>query len=849
MDLFLGIDILQLVNWLAALIGVILAGYILTFNARHSANRHISLLIVLLVVNNVALGLLAVAETADQALPLTYLFLATTYTIAPAAALTAAALFRPAWLTGRWRRLWWSCYVAIALSLLVTAMDAVFGTRVWYTGFDVATYTGGYVPVQDYVSRTLYIPVIIVHGFLFGLTPLVVTLNVLRDKQTASPTRRWAWVIVGATLTVAVVRSAFRGMDPLLKGILVIFVYMVVYTYIALAQMRIERRLQRGLLRNRLTALFLSIALPILVVSVTLVGVQVRTLLRRSETSRLGAIAHLLVSGIDIRGSVEPQILQQSLRLAVVELGKTGVIYIVDRNDRIIVHSGQDFTLIAENDPLRDYSQQPPLRALRAGRANQLLVFDDVNNTRWWAYPTGVGGFGWAAVVQQQEAVVTQDMERFVLLSWLVIAAGAFILLALGFLTVRQVFLPIASLTDTARVIVAGDLTRVAAVESEDEIGALAQAFNDVTARLNALIGNLETRVAERTQEIERRAEYLAITGGVSRVIASILDVDTLLDRVAHLISERFGFYHAGIFLLDDAGEWAVLRAVSSEGGERMLARGHRLRIGEQGIVGYVSGSGRARIALDVDEDVVWVKNLDLPETRSELALPLVIGQQVIGVLDVQSEAAAAFGAEDIATLRILADQIAVAICNAQLFAESQRALRELQRSYNEEVQESWALRTSAVAGYRYTPAGVQPLTRGGVAPLTEVAAAYVDADNTLIAPLQLSGGQSFGALRLRRDAAQPWSSQDVAFVDRAAQEIAQALEVARLLEESRMRAVREVQVNEIAGLFSRALDVDTMLQTAVRELGRLSGVAEVAVHIDFPESLSDLDVGGSVGL
>ena len=275
-----------------------------------------------------------------------------------------------------------------------------------------------------------------------------------------------------------------------------------------------------------------------------------------------------------------------------------------------------------------------------------------------------------------------------------------------------------------------------------------------------------------------------------------------------------------------------------------MLARGHRLRVGEEGIVGYVSGSGRARIALDVDEDVVWVKNPDLPDTRSEMALPLIFGQQIIGVLDVQSEAAAAFGTEDIATLRILADQIAVAIRNAQLFAESQQALQELQRYYDEEVQQGWALRASPVIGYRYTPADVAPLTRTAASSLgaTPVAAApYVDADNTLCAPLQLVGGQNFGLLRLCRDAAQPWSSHDVAFVARAAQDIAQALEVARLLEESRLRAMREAQVGQIADLFTRALDVDTMLQTAVRELGRLSGVAEVAVHLDFPESISDL--------
>ena len=845
MNLSPGIEILQLITWLFALIQVILAGYTLALNARHSTNRHVSFLLVLLAANNIAMGLLVAADGIEQARIPTYLFAATVYPILPAGLVAAIALLRPHWLTGRRRWLGWICYVAIALPLVATALDAISGTRLWYMGIDAALYTGGYVPLAAYVSRTLYMPVIIVYGFIFGMAPLIVAFSVLRDKDTTPLTRRWAWVIAGVTLIAVTMQAFFTQLvNPVFRVMLVTLIYACVYGYIALAQMFAERRLQHGLLRNRLAAIFIVIALPIMIVSVMLVEVQARTLLQRSATNRLGAIAHLLVGGINLRGDLSVRNLQEVLRLAVVELGETGIVYVVDRDDRIVVHSDMDFTLIAEDDPIRDYRFQAPVQAIRRGQGNQLIVFTDEKGVRWWAYPTTLGGVRWVAVVQQREAIVAQDMQQFVRLSWIIIVAGGIILLILGFFTVRQALLPIASLTETARVIVSGDLTHMAAVESEDEIGALAEAFNAVTARLNELIGNLEARVTERTQEVERRAEYLEITGGLSRIVTSILDTDTLLERVAHLISERFDFYHTGIFLIDEAREWAVLHAVSSEGGQRMLARGHRLRVGEEGIVGYVSGSSRARIASDVDEDVVWVKNPDLPATRSEMALPLIFGQQTIGVLDVQSEEPAAFGTEDIATLRILADQIAVAIRNAQLFAESQRTLHDLQRSYDEEVRQGWTLRRSPVIGYHYTPANTLPLTRAALPPdsaLRTVSSPYVDADNTLFAPLQLAGGQNFGVLRLRRAAAQPWSSHDVAFVTRAVQDVAQALEVSRLLEESRLRAMREAQVGEIADLFTRALDVDTMLQTAVRELGRLSGVAEVAVHLDLPESISDL--------
>ncbi len=846
MNLSLGSQTLQLITWMLALIAMIMALYILILNARHPVNRHVSLLSALLAVNGLALGALSSADSFEQARFPTQLLAATVYTAIPAAWLAAMALLRPTWAQKRW--LWWLGYIAIALPIAATVMDVLLGTHLWYVGLDANTYEGGYISLGKYVSPTLYMPFILIHGFILGLLPLIPALGVLRNQTSPAPMREIARWIVWGTLATAVLQIGFRRWIPAeLMLVVVTAVYLVVYVYAFFRHMAIEPQVHRGSLRGRLTALFLSITLPILLISVLLVNAQARALLRRSETNRLGAIAHLMLSTADLEKSPSIQDLQRRLRLAVVEVGRTGVVYLVDGKDRYILHSGMDFTLVGEDEATRDASRQPPVVALRQGRADRLIIFTDAEGVRWWAYATELGVLRQGVVVQQQEVVITQQMQRFLQFSWLVVGLGGAILFVLGALTIYRVFLPIVSLTQTAQAIAAGDLTRVAAVEGEDEIGALARAFNAVTARLNELIGTLEARVAERTQEVERRAEYLAITGGVSQAAASILDVDTLLDRVAHLIAERFGFYHTGIFLLDEAREWAVLRAVSSEGGQRMLARGHRLRVGEQGIVGYVSGSGRARVALDVDEDMVWVKNPDLPETRSEMALPLIVGQEVIGVLDVQSQAAEAFGPEDVATLHILADQIAVAIRNAQLFEESRRALQELRKSYGEEVRVGWAWRPSPVVGYRYTPLELTPITSGATLPLLETQTPYVAADNTLIVPLQVGGGETFGALRIRRDVAQPWGTQDIAFVERAAQDVAQALEVARLLEESRRRAAREMQVNEIASLFARALDVDVVLQTAARELGRLSGVAEVAVHLNLPESLVELEAGGGL--
>jgi GAF domain-containing protein len=332
-------------------------------------------------------------------------------------------------------------------------------------------------------------------------------------------------------------------------------------------------------------------------------------------------------------------------------------------------------------------------------------------------------------------------------------------------------------------------------------------------------------------RELDRRARYLTATGEVSRVVAAILDLDELLERVVTLISKQFGFYHAGIFLLDDVRTWAVLRAVSSEGGQRMLARNHRLKVGAEGIVGYVSASGRPRIALDVSEDVTWVENPDLPETRSEIALPLMVGDDVIGVLDVQSKEPSAFIQEDVTILRILADQIAVAIRNARLFRESQRSLMELQRAYGEELQRGWSQQAHEVIGYRYTPLENQPLTSDLEASVPKVTEPKRLEDNALAVPMLL-GGNVLGTLHLQRSSERPWTDREIRFIQKAITDIAQALENTRLLTATRQRAAQDRMLSEISGRVRETLDIDMMLQTAVREIGQVLDLEEVEVRL-----------------
>lgn len=344
----------------------------------------------------------------------------------------------------------------------------------------------------------------------------------------------------------------------------------------------------------------------------------------------------------------------------------------------------------------------------------------------------------------------------------------------------------------------------------------------------------LERRVAERTRDLERRAVQLEAAAKVSREAAAIRDVNELLAKTVRLVSEDFGFYHAGIFLLDESGEYAVLRAASSEGGQYMLERGHRLKVGEVGIVGRVSRTGEPRIALDVGADAVFFNNPDLPNTRSEIGLPLRVRQRAIGVLDVQSTEEAAFSVEDVAVLQTLADQVALAIDNARLLEESDRTLRELEAFYGQRAREAWQGRADA---YRYTGVGVEPVHD----PSSISSFVHEDDERQLTASISLRG-QTLGSIALRpAPEREPWSPEEIALVEQVTTQVGLALENARLLEETRRRAEREQTLSDMTARFSRSINVDGLLRTAVRELGRLLRIEDVSVHVGPPEDAPSL--------
>ncbi|MDX9953057.1 MAG: GAF domain-containing protein [Anaerolineae bacterium] len=352
----------------------------------------------------------------------------------------------------------------------------------------------------------------------------------------------------------------------------------------------------------------------------------------------------------------------------------------------------------------------------------------------------------------------------------------------------------------------------------------------------------LEAAISARTTELSRRTSYLGATTAIAAAMATATSTvqeesKSLLARVVTVISEQFGFYHTGLFLLDATETWAVLQAASSDGGKRMMARGHRLRAGAEGIVGTVAARGEVRIAQDVGRDAVFFNNPDLPKTHSEIALPLRARSKIIGVLDVQSTESQAFTEEDVTVLQAIADQVAVAITNADLLRQVAEGVEAERRLYAERSREAWQLflRQHAELSYVSDEQGTSPFS--GWEPRMQVAAqtgepARIEMEQGAIAlPLKVRE-QVIGVLDGRKPGGAAWSESELALLQVLAEQLTVALESGRLYRDTQLRAARERLVGEVSGRIRETLDLETMLRTAAEQMRQALDLEDLIVRL-----------------
>lgn len=572
--------------------------------------------------------------------------------------------------------------------------------------------------------------------------------------------------------------------------------------------------------------------------------------------------------------AADMQLTQITKQVEALKIGQTGYAFMIDDAGRILSMPPAGYKLFGLNPNevnqedffkqtiigLGTQDLQAAVRRMAAG-GNGLLIINANGVDTYVAFsPIRANGYSLALVApvsELQGAIVaarneTQAQFQSGIRLLAIILISLLLLAILVSLLLGQVISgPIIRLTNVANQIVGGDLSARAVITGRDEIGSLSEAFNTMTSRLRESLQELENRVEQRTAELasaneknERRAQQFESISQVAATITSTRDLNVLLPQITAAISSKFGFYHAGIFLLDSRREYAVLSAANSEGGQKMLANNHRLRVGETGIVGYVTSTGKPRVALSTGQDAVFFNNPFLPDTRSEIALPLKVGDEIIGALDVQSTVENAFGQEDISILTALADQVAIAIQNARQYEETKKALAESVSTARQFVHTGWQQFTKSqkIAGVRHSGAKATILYSNNNGDENQNIS---NRDQTrsknrgvsLSLPIKLRG-EVIGTVDVYSVDNRKWDQEELDIVAAIIERAAIAMENARLLTESQKRASKERTISDISAKISAQSNIDQLLKIAAKELSRTLPGADIAIQFNRNEEM-----------
>lgn len=422
------------------------------------------------------------------------------------------------------------------------------------------------------------------------------------------------------------------------------------------------------------------------------------------------------------------------------------------------------------------------------------------------------------AFAQPQEvflAPLRDQVRGTILLTVLVMMVGIIVAVVLA----RQLTQPIVKLTATVQQISAGDLSLQAPVDSRDETGQLAAAFNSMTGQLRNLIGSLETQVQERTNE-------LALSIAVGQRAAAIRDLAELIPVILVFIRNTFNLYHVQIYFVDDTGQTLSPKTAFHTGNERLLFSRSDLAVGGDSIVGQVAATGKPIVISDTSTSVIHKSDPLLPHSRSQLAVPLTVEERVIAVLDMQSDRVNAFTEDNLTVFEAMATQLAISIDSAQQWALAQEAQQKLQAAVQRLTRESWA-KTLAAKGkklaYRYNLLDILPheasATNGGLA-----------------APL-LVQNQPVGQLSVSLSGSKTLTGEEQALVQAVAQQLSLKAETLRLFEETQQQATREQLARQITDKIRASRDIESALKIAAQELSRAIGVpsAEIKLQVTNP--------------
>ena len=425
----------------------------------------------------------------------------------------------------------------------------------------------------------------------------------------------------------------------------------------------------------------------------------------------------------------------------------------------------------------------------------------------------------------------------------------------LGIVLTQILTRPILNLTETAQQVSKGNFEAKVEISTEDEIGALGKTFNTMTVQLQNLIANLESQVETRTKSLLNQTAQLRASAEVARDISSEQNLQNLLNRASDLIRDRFGYYHVGLYLIDSRVEYADLVASTDHPGIRLLEADHRYKVDTESNVGYVCIIGEALIASTEEDTAPLNFHPLLPNSQSELILPLNLGTQTLGAIDIHSTNPSSFSKEDVQIFQTLGDQIAISIQKARFQEEIQETLNELEAAYGTFTRETWQhfiQQRKNISGYRYNRKKVETVLN----PTQEVVKAWNagerifthkksskkdDQDTSILAIPMKVRGEVVGVLNVEFESTQiPADTTEL--VTEVADRLGLILENARLIETAQKQVEREQLTSHITNTIRQSLDMDMVLQTAVQEIGKNLGLAEVELRLGNLDQMPNTD-------
>jgi GAF domain-containing protein/HAMP domain-containing protein len=393
-----------------------------------------------------------------------------------------------------------------------------------------------------------------------------------------------------------------------------------------------------------------------------------------------------------------------------------------------------------------------------------------------------------------------------IIVSILALALGAL----LSFFISRTVSVPLKDLISIFKAVESGDLSQRATISATDEIAEVTMHFNRMVAGLEELQNSLEKQVEERTRLLKASNE-------IAKVSSSILDPEELLSKVINLFTDQFNYYYAAIYLLDPSERWAELKEATGEAGKVLKQNHHRLEIAGKSMVATSIREKSPRIVQNTSDEKQRIENPLLPYTRSEIALPLIVGDRVLGALNVQSTRTSDFGLETIETMQNMAGQVAITLENASLFQETQLRINEMRTIQQQYLVEGWSSLSMRKDELEY---GVGESNEAN----TQKFVASINLRDQLIGQIDLEGTSD-------------WTTEQKNLIDAVATQAAIALENARLVNESRQIATRERMIAEINSKIWASTTIDGVLQTAIKELGRRLDASSASVELNLDDS------------